>query len=453
LVSINDAHAYARDSEFSWNTLMGKFVPAAGVEFRTAAVQSDFELSRTSSDKSPAEPSPGTIAGALILGGAHGSLAVARSLGRRGIDVWFATHDHPITKYSRYTKRGVEWPGPNHPAAVDWLLAFAARWKLNGWVLIPGADPELRLLSQNYQVLSQVFHIAAPTWSVAQWAHDKRLTEQHARAVGIAAPRSIYPANAAQLADWPCTFPVILKPTVHDVPNPFTRAKAWRADDRATLMTLYNEAVGHVGANAIVIQEMIAGGGEAQFSYAGVWNNGQPIAAMVARRTRQFPLDFGFTSTFVETIDRPEVAESAEKFLRALNFTGLVELEFKYDARDGLYKLLDVNARVWAWAGIGEAAKLDFPYLAYRIALGETIAPVGAGRSASWVHASRNVVAAMQELARGRTTIRNLMPVVGRPMAFAAFAIDDPMPGLMEMPLTLGRTLTRRLKSIFGHAV
>jgi predicted ATP-grasp superfamily ATP-dependent carboligase len=155
----------------------------------------------------------------------------------------------------------------------------------------------------------------------------------------------------------------------------------------------------------------------------------------------------------VETIDRPEVAESAEKFLRALNFTGLVELEFKYDARDGLYKLLDVNARVWAWAGIGEAAKLDFPYLAYRIALGETIAPVGAGRSASWVHASRNVVAAMQELARGRTTIRNLMPVVGRPMAFAAFAIDDPMPGLMEMPLTLGRTLTRRLKSIFGHAV
>ena len=34
--------------------------------------------------------------GALIIGGAHGSLAVARSLGRKGIPVWFVTHDHPI---------------------------------------------------------------------------------------------------------------------------------------------------------------------------------------------------------------------------------------------------------------------------------------------------------------------------------------------------------------------
>lgn len=431
---------------------MGKFVPAAGAEFRMAAVQSSLDISRTDSDKMGADISPSSTAGVLILGGAHGSLAIARSLGRRGIDVWFATHDHPITKYSRYTKRGVEWPGPNHPAAVDWLLTFAARWKLNGWVLIPGADPELRLLAQNYAALSQVFRIAAPTWPMAQWAHDKRLTEQHARAVGIAAPRSIYPANAEQLEAWECAFPVILKPTVHDVPNPFTRAKAWRADDRATLMTLYTEAVGHVGANGIVIQEMIAGGGEAQFSYAGVWNNGEPVAALVARRTRQFPLDFGFTSTFVETIDRPEIADAAEKFLRPLNFTGLVELEFKHDMRDGLYKLLDVNARVWAWAGIGEAARLDFPHLAYRIALGEAVAPVGPGRSAAWVHASRNIVAAMQELARGRTTIRQLLPVPGRALSFAAFATDDPMPGLMEMPLTLGRTLTRRLKSIFGHA-
>jgi predicted ATP-grasp superfamily ATP-dependent carboligase len=431
---------------------MGRFVPADGAEFRTAAVQNGFDISRTESDKAGTDVSSSSTAGALILGGAHGSLAVARSLGRRGIDVWFATHDHPITKYSRYTKRGIEWPGPNHPAAVDWLLTFAARWKLNGWVLIPGADPELRLLAQNYPALSQVFRIAAPTWAMAQWAHDKRLTEQHARAVGIAAPRSIYPAHEEQLEAWECAFPVILKPTVHDVPNPFTRAKAWRADDRATLMTLYKEAVGHVGANGIVIQEMIPGGGEAQFSYAGVWNNGEPVTAMVARRTRQFPLDFGFTSTFVETIDRPEIADAAEKFLRPLNFTGLVELEFKHDSRDGLYKLLDVNARVWAWAGIGEAARLDFPHLAYRIALGEKVALVGPGRSAAWVHASRNIVAAMQELARGRTTIRQLLPVPGRALSFAAFAKNDPMPGLMEMPLTLGRTLTRRLKSIFGHA-
>ena len=47
--------------------------------------------------------------GALILGGAHGSLAIARSLGRHGISIFFLTHDHPIAKFSRYTGRHGSW--------------------------------------------------------------------------------------------------------------------------------------------------------------------------------------------------------------------------------------------------------------------------------------------------------------------------------------------------------
>ena len=50
------------------------------------------EIVRANRDAKVGREAPG----ALILGGAHGSLAVARSLGRRGIPVWFATHDHPI---------------------------------------------------------------------------------------------------------------------------------------------------------------------------------------------------------------------------------------------------------------------------------------------------------------------------------------------------------------------
>ena len=301
---------------------MGNLVPITGLEFKSATLAGtdDRPAANAGIDHSLLANSPNPTPGVLILGGAHGSLAIVRSLGRRGIDVWFATHDHPIAKYSRYTKRGVRWPGPNSPKAIEWLLAFAARWQLDGWVLFPGADAELRLLSQNHDALSKVFHVAAPTWPIAQWAHDKRLTEQHARAVGVATPLSIYPSNAKSVADWNCTFPVVLKPTVHDVPNAFTRAKAWRADDREALLDRYNEAAALMGSGSIVIQEMIIGGGEMQFSYAGVWSKGQPIASMVARRTRQFPLDFGYTSTFVETVDQPRIAEASEDFSAPAEF-------------------------------------------------------------------------------------------------------------------------------------
>jgi hypothetical protein len=74
---------------------------------------------------------------ALILGGAHGSLAVARSLGRRGIPVWFATHNHPIAKYSRYVARSFEWAGPG---ATDWLVELSASHRPKHWVLFTGGD-------------------------------------------------------------------------------------------------------------------------------------------------------------------------------------------------------------------------------------------------------------------------------------------------------------------------
>ena len=83
-----------------------------------------------------------TPQGALVLGGAHGSLEIARSLGRRGIPVWFVTHDHPIAKYSRYVARSFEWAGPNHDGAIDWLLDLAASNQIDRWVLIAAADAE-----------------------------------------------------------------------------------------------------------------------------------------------------------------------------------------------------------------------------------------------------------------------------------------------------------------------
>ena len=70
---------------------------------------------------------PRGVPGALVLGGTHGSLAVARSLGRRGIPVWYITHDHPIAKYSRYVTRSLSWPGPGDAGATRFLLDLADR--------------------------------------------------------------------------------------------------------------------------------------------------------------------------------------------------------------------------------------------------------------------------------------------------------------------------------------
>ena len=69
--------------------------------------------------------------------------------------------------------------------------------------------------------------------------------------------------------------------------------------------------------------------------------DGRTLASVTARRTRQYPVEFGHSSSFVETVDEPAVAEAATRLLAAMRYTGVAEVEFKFDRRDGRYKLIE----------------------------------------------------------------------------------------------------------------
>ncbi len=383
--------------------------------------------------------------GALLIGGAHGSLAVARSLGRHSIPIFFITDDHQIAKFSRYTTKSATWAGPDRAAAADELLALARRHHLEGWVLIPGGDADVRMIAQNHGKLASVFRVTTQDWQTIQWALDKHLTYQRAASLGLDHPRTEYPRNRLEVARLECRFPIILKPTTRCVANAFTLAKAWQVDDRATLLSRYDQAVALVGEQGVMLQEMIPGDGSTQYSYAAVWDRGQPMASMVARRMRQYPITIGYTSTMVQSIECKEVEEAGIRFLRSLDYSGIAEVEFKYDARDARYKILDVNARHWTWNALGGVSGVDFPYILWRIAMGETVAPVRGRAGTTWVHFARDLVAACQEMAAGRISPSQYVGSLHRPLVFAAFAADDPLPGLIDLPLLVWRLLSRRL--------
>ena len=383
--------------------------------------------------------------GALVVGGALGALGVVRSLGRQGIPVAFLTHDHPIAGFSRYVGRRLSWAGPEQPNALDTFKRLIRNNGLTGWTVFACADAEVRFVAQNHAALSGLVRLTTPPWEITRWCHDKRLTYRRAAELGIDVPWSAYPRDRGEVTRLDCRFPVILKPTVRDSQNAFTMAKAWRVDDRAELLARYDEAARLVGEATIILQEMIPGGGEQQFSFAAVCERGEAIASLVARRTRQYPIDFGYTSTFVESIEQPDVEAAARRMLRAIDFTGLVEVEFKLDARDGRYKILDINPRSWTWIGLGALAGVDYPLLAWRGAHGEAITPVRGRTGVAWMHASRDLVAAGQEIWRGRRTVASYLRSLRQPIAFAAFAKDDPLPGLVELPLVASRVLTVRL--------
>jgi len=383
-----------------------------------------------------------SVPGALILGGAHVSIAIARSLGRRGIPVWLLAN-HPIPTYSRYVKRSIPWTGADHPEGALSIINLAKQHGLQDWVLIAGGDQDMRLIAKNHKLLSQYFRVATPDWETIQWIYDKRLTYQRAAELGIDFPAGFQPNNLDEIEQLDCRFPVILKPAFRKSMDEFTLAKAWKAENREQLVALYKRASALIGSDIVIVQEWIPGNGEEQFSYAALCDHGTPIASLVARRSRQHPIDFGRSSTFVETIETNEVEELATRFLKSVAYTGVVEVEFKHDWRDGQYKLLDVNGRFWTWNGLGPAAGVDFPYLAWRQAMGETVTPCRGRPGAAWMHTTRDIVAAYQEIMAGGLTVGEYVASFRRNMVFANFALDDPLPAFAELPVAAWNRLAQ----------
>ena len=381
--------------------------------------------------------------GALIVGGAHVSIGMARSLGRHGIPVWLLA-SHPIPKFSRYVQRSFPWPGAGHENGVASIIDIANRYGLKGWVLLATGDEDMRMIAQNHALLAAHFRLVTPGWDTVRWMYDKRLTYQRAASLGIDCAWSFAPRDLTDVERLNCHFPVVLKPACRENVNEFTRAKAWKADDRDALLSLYQRAAAQVGNGAVIIQEWIPGDGETQFSYAGLWDHGDAVATLVARRTRQHPIDFGRSSTFVETVEQDQVEELANRFLESLDYTGIVEVEFKYDRRDRQYKLLDVNGRFWTWNGLGDRAGVDFPYLAWRLGVGQSVSPSRASTGVAWMHASRDIIAAYQEILRGTLTVGGYLASFRKPLAFANFALDDPLPAIVELPVQAWHRIANR---------
>lgn len=385
--------------------------------------------------------------GVMILGGAHGTLALARSLGRQNVPVWLVSADTPLPRFSRYAHRTVTWSGPEVGGAVAFLLNLAATEGLGGFLLIPGGDPEVKLVSQSIDQLSAVFDVLSLPWDQLKWVCEKPLLYRRARDLEVAFPLTYEFASLDQALAAEIRFPVVLKPNMGGGSR-LAREKAIRANDRASFLAAYRSAAEEIGIENVVVQEMIPGGGESQFSYAALWNRGQPVAEFTARRTRQYPVDFGYTSTFVEVVDEPRLIDSARRLLGSIAHHGLVEIEFKRDPRDGSMKILDVNPRPWSWFGLAAAAGVDLGAMLWAIKSGRTVETVSARPGTSWMYLVRDMVAAATLIRRGRLTVAAYVSSFASVRAWATFSTGDPLPGLIDMPLTAWRVLTRRILRI-----
>lgn len=393
----------------------------------------------------PSIGSETAVPGVVVLGGAHGTLALARSLGAMGVPVTLISNDTPLPGWSRHASRKIRWAGPDAPDAASHLLDLAAEHGLAGSLLVAGGDAEVRMVSCSMGALSAVYRVSLPAWDQLQWVCEKPLLYRRAAELGLAVPLTYAFASMEEAEQAEMHFPVVLKPNMGGGDSALARAKVLRADDRATFLAAFELAAREMGAGNVVVQQLIPGGGKAQFSYAGLWNNGEPVAEFTARRLRQYPVEFGYTSTFVQVVEQAEAVAASRRLLSSVSHHGLVEIEFKHDVRDGALKLLDVNPRPWSWFGLAGAAGLDLGAMLWATASGVDTGVGTAQIGTAWMYLARDLISAVQLMARGQLSPRDYVGSFRAVKAWATFVPNDPLPSVLDLPLTAWRVLTRRV--------
>jgi D-aspartate ligase len=372
--------------------------------------------------------------GAIILGSDFKALGVARSLGKAGVPCAVIDDQKRSAWFSRYVMKRFSWKGTMQGQDfLHFLLSVAKNNHLEQWILFPVHDEALEFIARNSQSLSPIFQMARQEWETVQWICDKRRTYQLVQEIGLNYPKTWYPAGEDELADLPCPFPVIVKPAFSIQFHHITRLKALLANNYEELLAHYQFAASIISADEIMIQEMIPGNGNSQFSAAAYCKDGACLLMMTARRTRQYPVDFGLSSSFVEAIDVPSLHEPAQKLLSALGVTGMVEVEFKYDSRDDQYKLLDVNLRPWGWHTLCIACGLDFPYIQYCDILGQTPQTKQPLYGYRWMRLLTDVLASSQEIRSGMISRQDYLQSFGRHLVFSTLDWQDPLPIIADI--------------------
>jgi D-aspartate ligase len=167
------------------------------------------------------------------------------------------------------------------------------------------------------------------------------------------------------------------------------------------------------------VQELVPGGDETLYTVGSyLARDGWPLGVFSGRKLVQTPRGIG-TCRVGEAVWVQEAVDAALHLLESFGYYGLSQVEFKRDAIDGRFKLMEINPRLWQWHGLASACGVDLPQIAYRDLTGER-AP----------EATMN--------ANGKRWAITLLPgerpaPQRPPYVDAVFALDDPKPGLVHL--------------------
>lgn len=370
-------------------------------------------------------------------------------MGRGGFHPYIVERSDPLLRRSRwYRPLPGRMPAPGTPLA-GWLPALP----FERAVLMPCSDSWVREVASLDGSLRARFPASTPTPETLERFVDKGRFAELLCECGTPHPFTKIvdvPADLASVSD-EIFASAILKPRDSQRFMQRFGVKACHIETRehgaAKLATLTDEGF------SMVLQEYIPGPPTHHYFVDGFVDRfGEVRGVFVRQRLRMYPLDFG-NSTYMVSVPREEAAPavaSITSLLRHAGYRGMFSAEFKRDARDGIFKLLEVNARAWWYVDFAARCGVNVCRMAYDDALEHPVTAAGDYRvGCTLVYPYLDYFACLEMRRRGQLSWwRGLQSWLGAKQP--VFKFRDPAPGLISVTKTLGAFGWSRVRALLS---
>lgn len=368
----------------------------------------------------------------VVLKMHHGSLGIARSLGRLGVAVYgLTTARDAWPAASRYWRACYEWDTENAPAqrTVEYLLALGRRLGPEV-LLIPVSDRTTKFVAEHADALKERFRFPNLSHRLVENLTSKKEMYFLARKLGIPTPGAEFPQSRQELIGLldRTRFPVVLKGIDGARLNARTGRTMVIVRSASELLEHYDRMEDPANPN-LMLQEYIPGGEDSVWMFNGYFNaDSQCLAGFTGKKIRQTPVYTGSTSLGI-CQRNDEVAATTLIFMKAVGYSGILDIGYRYDARDGMYKVLDVNPRIGSTFRlfVGKDG-LDVARALYRDLTGQTVPPTTALEGRKWIVEDQDIYSCCRYWRDGKLGVFGWVASMGGIREGAWFAWDDLAP-------------------------
>ncbi|VVB60045.1 Ribosomal protein S6--L-glutamate ligase [uncultured archaeon] len=373
--------------------------------------------------------------------GAKHSLAAIRSIGSRNIDVGaIETTRLNMGFLSRYVKKRFLCPHSKGELFVNHIIKILEKHKYD--VFLPVIDTSYEAASKYKARLEKYVRMPVANYDSMSIALNKRRTMMLAEKKGVPVPATVYPIRLSDIRDnaKKITYPAVIK----TADGAGSGGIAF-VNSEAELLLKYPKMVTDK-SNLPMIQEYIPGKGQGFFA---LYNNGKPRAIFMHERIREYPVTGG-PSTMAKSIYSDSLKKEGLKMLNALDWHGVAMVEFKLDSRDNTLKLMEVNPKFWGSLDLAISSGVDFPYLAYKMALDGDVKPVmkyNESMKFRWIFpgeilhflSSEDKIKALKDFMEFDKNIKS------------DIRLKDPLPNIFQIMLTARMAVSLSLKGKLRH--